>query len=106
MPCSRCMRPESDPGYDVWMSEAEKLEKYARIVEIIEDRIALERHFIRVKRGSDAIQFMRADAYSNIVDAVFAPGTLLRIEIEEEGVKKPRKPRVSAAKRQCKTKRN
>jgi hypothetical protein len=84
MPCSRYMPTVSERAYDGWMTDAEKLADYARIVEIIEDRIALERHFIRSKSGWDAIESMRADAYSEIVDAIFGLGTLRKIQKEEE----------------------
>jgi hypothetical protein len=52
------------------MTDAQKLADYDRIVEIIDDQMALEKHQIKRNVSSEGIQFSRADAYRHIVVAV------------------------------------
>jgi hypothetical protein len=52
------------------MTDAQKLADYDRIIEIIEDQVALEKHQIEQDGNFDGMQFSRADAYRHIVVAV------------------------------------
>jgi hypothetical protein len=64
------------------MNDAEKLADYERIVQIIHSALALEQHFARQGKDWDAIEFLRADAYKNIVDRVLGSDALLQLERE------------------------
>jgi hypothetical protein len=52
------------------MTDAQKIADYDRIVEIIDDQIALEKHQVKNNMRPEGIQFSRADAYRHIVVAV------------------------------------
>lgn len=52
------------------MSDAKKLADYDRIVQIVREEIALEKHMRERNVGPDGIEFIRADAYEHIVDLV------------------------------------
>lgn len=52
------------------MTDAEKLTIYHRIVEIVEDQMALQKHIRQKRDRFDDILISQADAYSRIVDAV------------------------------------
>ena len=54
------------------MTDAEKIADYDRIVEIVRDQIALEKHESKYNAGAD-IQFIRADAYGHILDVLVGP---------------------------------
>ena len=51
------------------MTGAQKIADYDRIVEIIDDQMALEKHQVQRNVRFDGIQFSRADAYRHIVVA-------------------------------------
>jgi hypothetical protein len=55
---------------------AEKLACYEPVVEIIEDRLALEAHMKNRDASFKEILFAREDAYCSIVSAVFGPDAL------------------------------
>lgn len=55
------------------MTDAEKLADYERVVQIIKDQVALEKHMRGRKAKHEAIQFIRADAYEHIVHRVIGP---------------------------------
>jgi hypothetical protein len=54
------------------MTDAEKIADYDRIVEIVRDQIALEKHMRRKNNGA-GIEFIRADAYGHILDVLVGP---------------------------------
>ena len=58
------------------MTDEEKLAGYDRVKAIIEDEIALEKHFLKKKAKWSAIAGVRADAYKRIVEAVVGAFTL------------------------------
>jgi hypothetical protein len=51
------------------MTDAQKIADYDRIVEIIDDQMALEKHQIKQDVNFDGMQFSRADAFRQIVIA-------------------------------------
>jgi hypothetical protein len=53
------------------MTDAEKLAEYDRLVELLNERIALEQHVCNTKNDFDAIQFVRAEAYRDVVELIF-----------------------------------
>jgi len=55
------------------MTDAEKITEYDRIVQIVRDQIALEKHMRERNSASDGIQFFRADAYGHILDVLIGP---------------------------------
>lgn len=57
------------------MSDAdkEKLSNYERIVEIVKDQMALQRHIEEKRYSFASIQFSQADAYLHIVEIVAGP---------------------------------
>jgi hypothetical protein len=62
------------------MTDAEKLAHYERIIEIVRDRLALEKYYAEKGEDWETIQFARCDAYKNIVDAVFGAEVLHDLE--------------------------
>lgn len=59
------------------MTDAEKLSDYQRIVEIIEEQLALQRHLRQKRANFEQVQFSQVDAYSHIVDIVAGRSALL-----------------------------
>jgi hypothetical protein len=59
------------------MTDAEKLADYDRLIELLNDRIALEKTFRR-KKYRDAVQSVRAEAYRDIVVLILGAGALPR----------------------------
>ena len=57
-------------GRHMTMTDAEKVAEYDRLVEILKDRIALEKNYRKNNAGFDAIQFVRADAYAAVVKLI------------------------------------
>jgi hypothetical protein len=74
------------------MTDAEKLACYERVAEIIEDRLALERHIKDEGDPYNEIRFVRADAYRDIVRAVFGPEADFFCEIPESRRSRPQRP--------------
>jgi hypothetical protein len=66
--------------YDVRMTDAEKLADYERMVQIIHDALVLEAHYARQGKSWEEIEFLRSDAYKNIVDATFGPHILRELD--------------------------
>jgi hypothetical protein len=64
------------------MTDAEKLAAHERVIQIIQDALALEKHCAKEGRSWDAIEFLRADAYKNIVDRVMGSDVLHELERE------------------------
>ncbi len=64
------------------VTDAEKLADYEIVMQIINDALALEKHFAKEGRPFETIEFLRADAYKSIVDRVFGPDTLHQLEVE------------------------
>jgi hypothetical protein len=62
------------------MADPEKLARYERVLEIIRDALALEKYYAQEGKDWEAIEFLRCDAYKNIVDAVFGPDVLHELE--------------------------
>jgi hypothetical protein len=62
------------------MTEAEKLADYERMVQIIRDALALEKYYAQEGKDWQEIEFLRSDAYKNIVDAVFGMDVLHDLE--------------------------
>jgi len=58
------------------MTDAEKLATYERVLEIIRDQMSLEKFYVQEKRDWGAIEFIRADAYKRITDAVIGHHSL------------------------------
>lgn len=58
------------------MTDAEKLADYERVVEIIRDQMSLEKFYHKKNADWSTIEFIRADAYKNIVDVVIGVHTL------------------------------
>jgi hypothetical protein len=52
------------------MTDAEKLAEYDQLVELLTDRVALEKHYRKNNAGFDTIQFVRADAYAAVVKLI------------------------------------
>ena len=65
------------------MSDADKLAAYERVVEIIEDALSLERHYRRKRKSFETIEFVRADAYKNIVDRVMGYHAIHEVQSED-----------------------
>jgi hypothetical protein len=60
--------------------------RYERVIEIVEDTLALERHFASKKTRDDPEQFVRADGFKRIVEATLGFGALLHLDPVEEPV--------------------
>lgn len=58
------------------MTDAEKLADYDKLVELLKDRIALEKHHRRNRAGSQTIQELRADAYEAVIIRVLGAQSL------------------------------
>ena len=56
--------------YNRPMTDAEKLADYERVIEIIKDEMSLEEFYVKEKKSWGTIEFIRADAYKNIVDVM------------------------------------
>lgn len=56
--------------YNRPMTEREKLEDYARVLEIVRDEMKLEQLYVSQKKKWEAIEFIRADAYKRIADVL------------------------------------
>jgi hypothetical protein len=79
---------------------AEKLACYDRVVEILQDRLALERHRRRGWASFDAILSVREDAYIDLVRAVLGHDALYKTESEEP---QPARKRQTVRKAKCAT---
>lgn len=69
------------------MTDADKLAAYERVVEIIRDALALEKHFNEQSAEYGTIQSLRLDAYRNVVGALFGTGVLHKLEYERTKAK-------------------
>jgi hypothetical protein len=58
------------------MTDADKILKYDRVVQFIEDQMALETHLRLTGRDRDEVLFTHQDAYEHIVDVVKGLGKL------------------------------
>jgi hypothetical protein len=58
------------------MTDAEKLAEYDRLVELLEDRIALEKHFRKKRASLQTIQDVRVDAYLEVVKLIIGVDVL------------------------------
>jgi hypothetical protein len=58
------------------MTDAEKIAEYDRLVELLEDRVALEMNYHKKNASFDAIQFVRADAYVAVVNLILGVDAL------------------------------
>jgi hypothetical protein len=74
-------------------NDAEKLACHERVIEILEDRLALERHMRRNKASDEAILFAREDAYVNLVRAVLGLDALYLTETETPKSPRPHRRR-------------
>jgi hypothetical protein len=52
------------------VTDAEKLAVYERVLEIVQDQLALEKYFLSEKKSNDVIQSTQVNAYSEIVKTV------------------------------------
>jgi hypothetical protein len=62
------------------MTDAQKLNTFERMVEIISDALALEKYYAQKGEDWQTIEFVRCDAFKNIVDAAFGPDALHVLE--------------------------
>lgn len=69
------------------MNDADKLAAYERVVEIIRDALALEKHFAEQGAEYGTIESLRLDAYRNVVGALFGTGVLHKLEYERTQVR-------------------
>ncbi len=58
------------------MTDAEKLTDYDRLVELLEDRIKLEKHFRKKRASRQTIQAVRIDAYLEVVKLIIGVDVL------------------------------
>lgn len=58
------------------MTDAEKADVYDEVVQLLQDGIALEKHFLSKGKDWDAIQSVRANAYQKIVIAILGADAL------------------------------
>ncbi|MGA7342457.1 MAG: hypothetical protein WBE72_13255 [Terracidiphilus sp.] len=58
------------------MTDAEKIADYDRLVELLEDRIALEKNYRKKNAPFATIEFVRADAYVAVVKLILGIGVL------------------------------
>lgn len=58
------------------MTDAEKIAEYDRLVELLKDRIALEKHYRKRKASYKTIQDVRVDAYLAVVHLIIGVGAL------------------------------
>jgi hypothetical protein len=58
------------------MTDAEKLADYDRLVELLQDRINLEKHYRERKASSQTIQSVRIDAYLEVVKLIIGVDVL------------------------------
>lgn len=78
---------------------AEMLACYDRVVDILEDRVALERHMRRNKASFDAILYARESAYVDLVRAVLGHSALYMAETTEAAKSHRRRPAQKAGDR-------
>jgi hypothetical protein len=58
------------------MTDAEKLAEYDRLVELLEDRIKLEKHFRRKRASIQTINAVRVEAYLEVVKLIIGVDVL------------------------------
>ena len=58
------------------MTDAEKIAEYDRLVELLKDRIALEKHYRERKASFKTIQDVRVDAYLAVVHLIMGVDAL------------------------------
>jgi len=71
------------------VTDAEKIARYDRIAEIVNDQMALESHRRAGKAKEEAIELIRAEAYEDIVDVVVELNGLLMLEATPKRRGKP-----------------
>lgn len=64
------------------MTDTEKLADYERVMQIVNDALALEKHFAKEGMPWETIEFLRADTYKKIVDRIFGFKLLYQLNIE------------------------
>jgi hypothetical protein len=62
------------------MTDDEKLAHFERMVQIIRDALSLEKYCAQKGKSWEEIEFLRSDAYKNIVDATFGSDVLHDLE--------------------------
>ena len=66
------------------MSDAEKVAAYERVMNIVQDAIALEQNCVRKHDPASVIEFNRAEAFKRIVETVSGLNALpWRLQIPE-----------------------
>jgi hypothetical protein len=62
------------------MSDAEKARIFDRLVELLRDRLSLEKHYRDTSMGSSTIDVVRIDAYEAVVKMILGRQAWLGVE--------------------------